>query len=283
MKTILAATDFSTRSDRALRRAVLTARQISAELVLVHVLDDDLPEHLFATQRDAAEALLADMTETIEAADGLACTYRLEVGSAFRILGDAAREMEPELVVMGPHRRNILKDIFVGTTVERTIRESPVPVIMANGVPASPYSHVVIATDFSDCSVTAAKNARELGLLEEATITVIHIADRLEAGMIQRSLMTDDELEGYLGAQHEENAGRMLSFLNATGIKPYGKRLERAEISVPETILGAVRKIHADLLVVGTHGKSGLEKYFLGSVAEELLKRAEIDVLAVPA
>lgn len=58
MKQILVATDFSTRSDRALRRAVLTARQVRAELTLVHVVDDDQPNYLIERQKTAAAEIL---------------------------------------------------------------------------------------------------------------------------------------------------------------------------------------------------------------------------------
>ncbi|MGE0776464.1 MAG: universal stress protein, partial [Sphingomonadaceae bacterium] len=110
MSSILVATDFSPRSDRALRRAVLTARQIAANLVLLHALDDDLPETLLSVQRDASEAVLAEMADTIVNADQIECSYRLALGDPFRVLIDTARDMKQDIIVMGPHRRNLLKD-----------------------------------------------------------------------------------------------------------------------------------------------------------------------------
>ena len=69
MKQIAVATDFSTRSDRALRRAVLLARQRGAALALIHVVDDDQPEYLIKSQRRAAEELLEQTAATIGRVD----------------------------------------------------------------------------------------------------------------------------------------------------------------------------------------------------------------------
>ena len=65
MKRIVAATDFSTRSDRALRRAVLLAVRHETSLHLVHVIDDDQPAYLIDRQREGATELLAEATRTI--------------------------------------------------------------------------------------------------------------------------------------------------------------------------------------------------------------------------
>tara|TARA_R110000782_G_scaffold117364_4_gene207747 strand:- start:57638 stop:58510 length:873 start_codon:yes stop_codon:yes gene_type:complete len=282
MSSILVATDFSTRSDRALRRAVLTARQIKANLVLFHALDDDLPDPLLAIHRDASEALLAELADTIVNTDQIKCSYRLALGDPFRALIEAACDMKPEIVMIGSHRRNLLKDIFVGTTAERSLRESPRPMIMANGVPAGPYRRILIATDCSDQSVSAAMAAKELGLLEHASVTVLHAFDTPEQGMMQRSLMSGDEIDDYVVSMRAQATSNMQAFLNRADIKPNKKQIKPVEVSTTETILGAVQQGQSDLLVIGTHGRSGVEKLFLGSVAEEILRRAEVDVLAVP-
>lgn len=73
MKTLMVATDFSERSDRALRRATLLARQSGAALTLVHVVDDDQPERIVAVERMEAERLLADLVQTVRQTDGIPC------------------------------------------------------------------------------------------------------------------------------------------------------------------------------------------------------------------
>lgn len=282
MESILVATDFSPRSDRALRRAVLVARQFSSRITLLHALDDELPEPLLAVHRDSCEGLLAEMAHTVATSDQIDCAYRLIMGDPFRVLVNATSDLEPDLVVMGPHRRNLLKDIFVGTTAERTIRESAAPVLMANGVPAGGYQRILIATDLSECSLEATRAAWTLGFMEGAHITILHVLDAPEHSMMQRSVMPADDIEdNLLSARAEANQG-LHSFVSAAGVQPDRKIVQPVKLSVSDTILEAARKARADLIVIGTHGRTGIEKFFLGSMAEEVLRYAEMDVLVIP-
>ena len=89
MKKIMLATDFSERSDRALRRATLLARQFGASLSVVHVVDDDQPSRIVESERNAASGLLRELRNTLQSVDGTTCDTRV-----------------------------ILEDAFVGTTME---------------------------------------------------------------------------------------------------------------------------------------------------------------------
>ncbi len=282
MKNILVASDFSPRSDRALRRAVLVARQFSSRITLLHALDDEFPEALLAIHRDSYEGLLAETAHTVATGDQIDCTYRLIMGDPFRVLVDATRDLEPDLVVMGPHRRNLLKDIFMGTTAQRTIRESAAPVLMANGVPAGDYQRILIATDLSECSLEATSAARTLGFLEGVHTTILHVLDVPERSMMQRSVMPADDMEDNFLSARAEASQALQSFLSAAGVQPDRKIVQPVKLSVADTILEAAKEARADLLVIGTHGRTGIEKFFLGSMAEEVLRYAELDVLVIP-
>ncbi|UYV38299.1 universal stress protein [Rhodobacteraceae bacterium D3-12] len=154
MKMIMVATDFSERSDRALRRATLLARQFEAKLHLVHVVDDDQPKRVVDTEHDQASKLLRQLAETIRNVDGVSCDIRVMLASPFAGIVRAAKELGPDLLVMGPHRRQVLSDVFIGTTVERTIRSVACPVLMVNATPAGRYKCVLQTTDLSEGPAT---------------------------------------------------------------------------------------------------------------------------------
>ena len=84
MKRILVATDFSTRSDRALRRAVLLARQHSAEMTIVHVIDDDQPPQLLKAEERESGSLLRELAATVCEIDRVPCDARVAFGEPFR-------------------------------------------------------------------------------------------------------------------------------------------------------------------------------------------------------
>jgi len=149
---ILFATDFSPRSDRAGRRALLLVKQFEARLTLIHVVDDDQPNRLLKSARAEALSVLDEMRQTFREVDGVDCETSLAVGEAFAGTLSVCADVGADMIVIGPHRRQILKDVFTGTTAERIIRQSVRPVLMVNGTPAGTYRNILVATDMSACS-----------------------------------------------------------------------------------------------------------------------------------
>lgn len=283
MTTILVATDFSTRSDRALRRAVLLARDLAAAIHLVHVVDDDRPERLAALERAAAQDLVDALVETLRSSDGLGATGEVALGEPFEAVGAVARRVDAGLIVLGPYRRRVLHDVFVGTTAQRTIVRTDRPVLLANAVPARPYERIVIATDLSDAAATAATAMRGIGLLDRTAVAFVHVFEAPAEGLILRASVTDREQAAYL-ADVEARAWRDLDrHLAAIDMTEHSRIVRRADPSVSAAIEGAVAAFEADLVVVGTHGHGGVKRLVLGSVAQDLLSSASVDVCAVPA
>lgn len=277
-RNFLIATDFSTRSDRALRRGTLLARQASAQLVLVHVVDDDQPRQLAELQEQAAAALLDAFSQTLRD-DGISCESRVIFGDPFEGIVRAAKDEDAGLVVIGPHRRQILRDRFLGTTAERTIRLSRTPVIMANGVPAGPYRSIVIATDLSECSFAAAKAAKNLGLLDRGGIIVLHVLDTWEGGPVVRASISMQEAERRLEEDAERASRELQRLMQRLAIEGSCQAVKLGEESIAMAIDNFAKAAQADLIVIGTHGRTGLEKWMLGSVAESVLRISDVDVL----
>lgn len=282
MKRILVATDFSERSDRAVRRATLLAKTSGAFLSLVHVIDDDQPRRIIQAERRAAEDILAEQTRSLREIDRLPCASRIVFGDPFEGIAAAVREDDADLLIIGPHRRQVLKDVFIGTTAERTIRASDRPVLMANGVPAGPYRHVFVAADLSECSGAAIRAVQELGLDEKAAVSVFHVFDAPAAGLMVRASSTEDQIKDYLADEEERASGELAAFLKSFDLKPRQRILKHNEASIAYAICAAAREASADLIVVGTRGRTGIAKTFLGSVAEGTLRSSDRDVLAVP-
>jgi nucleotide-binding universal stress UspA family protein len=281
MQRLLVSTDFSTRSDRALRRGSLLARQLSAELILVHVVDDDQPRRLVEVAQAEATVLLHELARTVSEIEGIVCESRVVHGDPFQKIVDIAGDLAVDLVILGPHRRQILRDIFLGTTAERTIRQSKQPVIMANGMPVGGYHSILIATDFTDSSLMAAKAAKALGLFEHAQIIVLHVLEAPDLSLVLRASLTMDEIEDRI-AENEEGANKKLDeFLHKVEVVAT-RCVVKPEVSTAMTIKSCAQRAKADLVVVGTRRRTGVEKWLLGSVAENVLSSADVDVLVIP-
>jgi nucleotide-binding universal stress UspA family protein len=282
MKKIMLATDFSERSDRALRRATLLARQFEASLSIVHVVDDDQPRRIVDSERDAASALLRELRSTMENVDGICCEIRVELAAPFAGIAQAAAKEKPDLLVIGPHRRQALRDVFVGTTAERTIRSVTCPVLMVNAPPVGTYKHVMLATDLSEGAEHAAKVCGTLGIAPDAKTTVLHAFDAPALHLAMSHSMPAEDRLAYLEAERSEASRKLSAFVKSVGWGLTRQDVRQAGTSPAEDILTAAREGSADLIVVGTHGLSGLARFFLGSVAEGVLRGADRDVLAVP-
>ena len=283
---ILVATDFSTRSDAALRRAARLAGQWPAELVLLHVVDDDQPARLADAARREAAALLDEMAADLRRAEGIACSTRTVLGDLPQAIADTAEAVDAALVILGPHRPQALRDAFVGTTVERTIRTCRRPVIMAAARPgpAGAYRRILVATDFSEGADQAALEARALGLLEPGTAVAFHAFDAPGRGLMLRAAMTEAQLQDYMAEERARARSELAAFVGRLAMPGMQGRIAPIEGSVAGAIWDAARGAGAGLVVVGTRSRSGLARLLLGSVAEDVLRHAdpEIDVLTVP-
>src|SRR5690606_12933503 len=98
MKTILVATDFSARSDRAFRRAQSLAREFDAKLRLIHVVDDDQLTRIVEAEREASTALLKELIESVDDAGSLNCDFRVVLGRPFSGITQAARDFNADLI-----------------------------------------------------------------------------------------------------------------------------------------------------------------------------------------
>lgn len=282
MKKIMLATDFSERSDRALRRATLLARQAEAALSVVHVIDDDQPRRIVDSERDAAAGLLKDLKRTLRDVDGISCETRIVLADAFAGIAQAVEEEAPDLLVVGPHRRQALRDVFVGTTAERTIRTVPVPVLMVNAPPVGRYARVMLATDLSTGAERAAGICAELGIAAAAELSFVHVYDAPEKRLAMSQSVPTDDWEAYLAEQREAAVRGLEDFVQTVGLRASRQIVRRGLHAPAEEILRAAEEESADLIVLGTQGRTGLAKFFLGSVAEDVLRKAGCDVLAVP-
>lgn len=282
MKKIMVATDFSERSDRALRRATLLARQFKCSLTLIHVVDDDQPKRIVDAEYSEASTLLGRMGTTLENVDGVECETRVILASPFAGIAKAVEDTAPDLLVIGPHRRQVLRDVFVGTTAERTIRSVSCPVLMVNAAPSGNYRHILQTTDLSEGSRVALQRFSTLCIGERARNSLLYVFDAPAIRLAFSHSIAKDEQEYYL-ADEKKEASRDLSRFRASAHLGSVEPLVRyEETAAPHEILKAAEEKQADLIVLSTHGRRGLAKLFIGSVTEQVLRNAQVDVLAIP-
>lgn len=281
METILVATDFSDRSDQAVARAVLIATRSQALLHLVHVVDDDQKPRIIASETALFQQMLEEEAKRLREA-GITCTTEVVLGDPFEGIGRAADAINPDLVILGAHRRRLLRDVFVGTTAQRMIRRARWPVLMVNMPPEAAYTSAVLATDLSDVSRAGAAQFLALGLTERRGLSLLHIFDAPAQHLTMVSAITKQQTDRYIGELGVEAQQALDEFAASLPAGNFDRIVRHHDAGISAAILQTASKMAADLIVVCSQGRVGLSKTFLGSVAEEVLRRSDRDVLALP-
>jgi len=135
---ILAATDLSARGERALGRALRLRRRFGAQLTVLHVVEDELPESI-ATRRaeEARELIEGQLRARGEGADLEATAVEVASGTGYAAVIERAHALGAGLTVLGSHRESSWRDLFLGSTIERVLRQGGTPVLTVKQEPAA--------------------------------------------------------------------------------------------------------------------------------------------------
>ena len=281
MNRLLLATDLSARSDRALERALALAREHDAELAVIHVIDEDLVASAANAQKEEARNVIRAHVDKLKGDDAPRVSIEVAPGRAYAEILEKAEQTNTDLIILGMHREQALKDMFRGTTAERIIRAGNVPVLLVKDRITGPYRRIMVAVDFSVYSRRAVTFATQFG--PEAEFHVVHAYDVPFKGFIR-----GQDTQREVSKRHQLQLQKMIdeemaSFLADQGTEPPKLQPVMQEGSPYEVILQQVDRLKPDLLVLGTHGRTGAAHSILGSVAETLLTDPPCDVLAVKA
>lgn len=281
MTRILVATDFSVRSDRAMRRASLLARKLGARLTIAHVVDADQPPSLTAADRLAASELLEQQTRTMREVDGLDADWVVQVDDVHAGILAAADENDADLIVIGPHRSR-LSDVFVGTTAERVVRRSTHPLLVAVEVPSAHHRGTLLALDFDEASKSAARRALAMGVFDHTDVTVMHAFDAPAENYMKRALEPSTEIAEYVRAEGRTARKELSQLLRELDLPPSAQTVASIKGSPARTILEAARQMDSDLIVLGTNQRNGFGRALIGSVTADVIRDAHRDVLIIP-
>ncbi|MBM7060609.1 universal stress protein [Pseudomonas sp. UL073] len=282
MNRLLVATDLSARSDLAVQRAALLAKQFDCEWTLLHVIDDDAPQPLIERQLHDARALLEDRVEGLALIAGRRPRVMVECGAVEQTIDEVAAGTGCALLVLGMQRRSLLRDIFRGTTAERIIRRSRLPVLRVASAGEDQYRRVLFACDLSASSVHALQTARTLGLVGDGELHATYVFEAFAKGQMLMS-PTEAAVVAHASREAREQAGEEFQrFLREQQLSVPPERTHLEEGFAVVELKRSIVAVDPDLVVIGTHGRTGFRKMMLGSVAESLLGEVGRDMLCVP-
>lgn len=282
---VLFLSDLGERSDVALLEAWRLAELAGVGLVTCHVLPEVLGirplfPQLQVFDREAARKVadwaagrLAEQVARVKHPAAPEPELRVESGSIATAVSQVVEEVAAGLVVIGAETERT--DFKPAVAAERIARNSRCPVLLHFDVPGRA---VLAATDFSDPALPAVEAGRQQSERRGVPLYVVHSVD-LSASMVAPPEWAAGPYMSNLLEARREEAKRLLEELSAR--LGNGLVLLR-EGPAAEAVLGAAESVDAALVVVGTHGRSGLSRMALGSVAEDVLRGARRSTLVVP-
>jgi len=283
IQRVLFPTDFSAGATRAFPQAVSVAAGHDAELHIVNVPESirESVASLPVAPNVLTEWCRAEGNEDAPDLEALSIVQRrLEPGSPPERLVAYAKGHDVDLVVMGTHGRRGLRRMMLGSVTEEVLRTAPCPVLTVRAGEENEahtdVRRILAPVDVSDASETAVEHARELTRIHDAELHLLHVVEEVNytsAYGVESPLIAHDEIvtkvKKTLGEMARESVGE--ESVQVSAVVGYA----------PWSILDYVEENDIDLIVIATHGRSGLDRVLLGSVAERVLRRSSVPVFLV--
>lgn len=294
-RRIIFATDFSAPAERAYAYAAKLASAFGARLIILNVLegppglDREFPVNTLFLKRlqeesDRAMAALIRIAQ----ADGLQPEPRQVYGNSASCIATVAGKEAASLIVMGTHGRTGWDRLLLGSTAAAVVREAPCPVLTvrmveqerADGIlKASPIDRLLVPMDFSEFAQEAFEYAAMLAKQLGARIRLVHAMEAAAYPLDFALFGVSEEaaLRGRIQARLQE----LVAVLKADGVDAEVV----CEVGTPaEVIVKEAVRFRLGLkgaIVMGTHGRRGLNRLALGSVAEYVVRHAACPVFTV--
>jgi len=286
-RIILFAADFSENSWEAFRSACSLAAEGEARLYVLHVVEPDLvvktPDYLGLGSVPASETegvhefLERRMVDVYVPTDPIDVEYRTQEGDASVEIVRMADEIGADLIAMGTHGRTGLRRLLAGSVATMVLSKARCPVLALRSGnrphPAEELRVILHPTDFCKDSEAALRVARSLARDLGTRLIVLHV------------LPFDVYLGGKMAAElnprdYQHSLDVIRQRLDGPDLKyPVETRLSRGFEA--DEILRMAQELECDLIVMGTHGRTGLGRLLTGSTAESVLLKADCPVLIV--
>jgi nucleotide-binding universal stress UspA family protein len=284
IKTILCPVDFFPASDAAVTYAAGLAENYDAGIHLLHVVTP-VPVTGFEYALDTTQIMKSmQETATVELTKlagrvkqaGINVEFEVRVGDVYEEIKQYIEDVKPQIVVMGTHGRRGVQRWFMGSTTEKLLRHSPVPLITISaagektGIPR--FRRILVTTDFSDGTADALAYAFSVAQENESQISLLHVVQDVAAdvsGKYRESLM--------------QGVQKQLDDLVPPEATTWCDVKTEVETGVPYRIIVRVLEDEKiDLLIMNIHGKGMLDRALLGSTAERVVRVAPCPVMLIP-
>lgn len=269
MKTIIVPLDFSTQAEYALKVAASLAKKHKSEILALHMLELNQaiissaegfePEHTVFLLK-LAEKRIGEFLDK-PYLQGIKVTPIIKRFKVFGEVNEVAAKHQADLVVMGSHGTEGLKEIFIGSNAEKVVRNSEIPVlVIKDQLEDFKVQDFVFACDFKKENLPAFEKAKAFADKLSAKFHMVYINTPGDD-----FLSTKDIYKRVAQFLKEANSGLEVEIYN--------------DYSVERGVLNFSESSNADVIGIPTHGRKGLAHFFMGSIGEDIANHSKIPVI----
>ena len=270
MKTIIVPIDFSEQSEYALKVAASLATKHDSEIIALHMLE--LNEAMISSSEGFHPEQTVFLLKLAEKRinEFLNKPYLKDVKKIipiikhFKVFGEVnevAEKHNADMIIMGSHGTDGLKEIFVGSNAERVVRNSDIPVlVIKDELPDFKVTDFVFACAFKEESIIAFKKAKAFADMLGAQMHLVYINTPGDNFLSNKDAY--EKISLYL---QKAGAGLEVQIYN--------------DYSVEKGVLNFSDSINADVIGIPTHGRKGLSHFFMGSIGEDIANHSKIPVI----
>jgi nucleotide-binding universal stress UspA family protein len=296
IKNLLVPLDGSTLAESVLPVVSRLARKINVSITLIHIIETDAPETIHGqrhlTSPGQAEKYLSSLASSDIFKD-LAVdihVHNTSVKDVSRSISEHSKELNQDLVIMCTHGNGGLHDLLFGSIVQQVISFGNTPVLMIN----SSQKNVASAAKFENFLIPLDGNPEHEHVLEYSSV----IAKMCDAKIhLLMAVPQFGSMSGKLTLANRLLPGttsKMLDMIVSDAneyLQNLQKKLELSGLKVSsgaarndpaKGIVDTAKKVNADLIILGTHGKKGAEAFWEGSISPKISKSSKIPLLLVP-
>lgn len=301
VRRILVPVDFSPESLKTLRFAKLLATRFDARLHLMHVVSPQVmyaPRPVIVPRAFSEKAIASRALQRLKklAAEldlptrSNPCTVRS--GTTVAEINEAAFKIDADLIAIGTRGFTGLKRVLIGSTTERVVRQAPCPVLVVRekeqqstkkgarkGRTALQFRKILVPVDFSTPSRLGLEYA--LGFAQEFGARLVVFHSVFVTPFVLGTEYTARAIPNLISIQQDYAKDEMEKLRRSVSRKGREIETEIAFGSPVEQITDYVAKENIDLIITSTHGRSGLQRAFIGSTAERVVRHASCPVLVV--
>ena len=269
MKTIIVPIDFSDQASYALKVAASLAGRHGSEILVLHMLE--LNQAIISSTEGFYQEHTVFLLKLAEKRmgefldkpylKGIKVTPVIKHFKVFGEVNEVAEKHQADLIIMGSHGTDGLKEIFIGSNAEKVVRHSEIPVlIVKKEIEEFKVTDFVFASDFDNEGIRAFERARDFARKLNARMHLVYINTPGDNFLSHKDIYS--RISGFL---QEAKAGMEVEIYN--------------DYSVERGVINFSESVNADVIGIPTHGRKGLSHFFMGSIGEDVANHSSIPVI----